>query len=188
MIEAMKKRRSVYVLGRKLHVPEKELIERIEEATRLTPDAFNSKSARVVIVLGEKQNQLWETIYDAFLGKVPREKIDMFKAAYGTVLFFYDCKVVEQLQASYPAYAPKFEGYSMQALGMLEYNVWTLLAEWDLGASLQHYNPVIDEAVHKLFELPENWILNAQMPFGSIEAAPGEKPGEDISERVFVLR
>ena len=39
-------------------------------------DAFNMKSARVVVSLGEKQNELWDKIFDAFGGIVqePREK------------------------------------------------------------------------------------------------------------------
>lgn len=51
---------------------------------------------------------------------------------------------------------------------------------------MQHYNPVIDDAVKKLFDLPGDWVLVAQMPFGGIVAEPGEKEKEDISKRVVV--
>ena len=33
----------------------------------------------------------------------------------------------------------------MTAAGMLQLAVWTALAEKGLGASLQHYNPLIDD-------------------------------------------
>ena len=46
------------------------------------------KSSRVVVALGEKQDMLWTTVYDAFGGKVAREKIDSFRAGAGTVLYF----------------------------------------------------------------------------------------------------
>ena len=49
-------------------------MDKIKKATEYTPDAFNMKSARVVVSLGEKQNELWDKIFDAFGGKVPREK------------------------------------------------------------------------------------------------------------------
>ena len=35
----------------------------INEVTELVPDAFNMKSARVVVALGEKQDELWDGIY-----------------------------------------------------------------------------------------------------------------------------
>ena len=55
-------------------------------------------------------------------------------------------------------------------------------------ANIQHYNPVIDDAVRGLFDLPENYILVAQMPFGGIVEEPPAKPTEDISRRVRVVR
>ena len=35
------------------------------------------------------------------------------------------------------------------------------------GASLQHYNPLIDEAVAKQWHINPNWKLIAEMPFGT---------------------
>mgnify|MGYP001852288703 CR=1 FL=1 len=52
--------------------------------------------------------------------------------------------------------------------------------------SLQHYNPLIDEAIHQAFDLPETWKLRAEMPFGSIETPAGEKDYLD-DEAVFKL-
>jgi len=40
---------------------------------------------------------------------------------------------------------------------------------------LQHYNPLIDEAVAKEWNLPESWKLRGQLVFGSIEAPAGKK-------------
>ncbi len=50
---------------------------------------------------------------------------------------------------------------------------------------LQHYNPVIDDAVREMFHLPDSYKLVAQMPFGGIAELPGPKDPEDISKRVF---
>lgn len=88
MIEALKARRSVYGIGKALPVEETEVVRVVEEATRLVPDAFDMKSQRVVLAMGEKHDRLWDAIYEAFGGKVAREKIDGFKAGYGTVLYF----------------------------------------------------------------------------------------------------
>ena len=55
-------------------------------------------------------------------------------------------------------------------------------------ASLQHYNPVIDETVSRLFSLPAGWKLIAQMPFSGIVSEPQAKEKEDISKRVLIFR
>lgn len=57
-----------------------------------------------------------------------------------------------------------------------------------IAGNLQHYNPVIDEAVRELFDLPESYVLVAQMPFGGIVAEPEAKEKEDISKRVKIAR
>jgi predicted oxidoreductase (fatty acid repression mutant protein) len=42
--------------------------------------------------------------------------------------------------------------------------------------------------VREMFELPENYVLNAQMPFGGIGSHPDEKAKEDISNRVKIVK
>ena len=71
---------------------------------------------------------------------------------------------------------------------MLQFAVWTLLEEAGLGASLQHYNPLIDEAVKRVWQIPDSWQLLAQMPFGAPAGAPGEKAFEPLERRVKVYR
>ena len=181
---ALRKRRSYYNLNKELPVSEDEVKSLLKEITELVPDAFNMKSARIAVALGIKQDELWDRIYDAFGGKVAREKIDSFKAAAGTVLYFYDENVVEAMQEQFPGYAENFPIWANQANGMLQINVWTALREIGIGANIQHYNPVIDDAVREMFDLPENWKLIAEMPFGGIVSEPDPKDKEDIDNRV----
>lgn len=70
---------------------------------------------------------------------------------------------------------------------MLQFAIWTQLEAEGLGVNLQHYNPVIDEAVKKEFNIPDEWRLIAQMPFGDPTAVLAEKEFMDIEERVLVL-
>lgn len=186
--EALFNRRSVYALKKELPVSENEVIKAIEETAALVPDAFDCKSQRVVVVLGENQYKLWDAIYDAFEGKIARDKIDSFKSAAGTVLYFTDEDVTKNLTESYPAYAPNFPIWNGQANGMLQISIWAVLAELGIGSNLQHYNPVIDDTIKKMFNIPENYKLVAQMPFGGIITAPTPKASEDISKRVTVIR
>lgn len=54
---------------------------------------------------------------------------------------------------------------------------------------MQHYNPLIDEAVSAEFGLPPSWVLQAQMPFGTVAqaAAPVDKQPVDSRVKVFGL-
>lgn len=186
--ESLKKRRSYYHINRELPVSEDEVVRMVQKLTELVPDAFNMKSARVVVALDQKQDQLWDAIYDVFGGKVAREKIDSFKTGAGTILYFYDDAVVKEMQEQYEPYADKFPVWALQANGMLQLSVWTGLREWNIGASLQHYNPVIDDMVREMFGLPGSYVLLAQMPFGGIMEEPEPKEKEEISKRVKIFK
>lgn len=115
--------------------------------------------------------------------KIHSDRHTIFRAESGTILYFYDNDVVKALQKKFPDYAENFPVWENQANG-----IWTVLRERDIGANLQHYNPVIDAKVKKLLDLPESWILLAQMPFGGIAAQPDPKEKEDVSLRVKSVR
>ena len=187
LIDNLKQRRTYYNLNKTLPVSNDEVKKVIEEITELVPDAFNMKSARVLVVMDKKQDELWDRIFDTFEGKVPREKIDGFKAAAGTILYFYDEEVVGALQKKFPTYADNFPVWANQANGMLQINIWTGLIELGIGANLQHYNPVIDSLVQEMFEIPKSWKLIAQMPFGGIVTEPNPKEKENIADRVMFV-
>ena len=186
--ESLKQCRSYYHINKILPVSEETIIEQIKEITELVPDAYNMKSSIIVVALNEQHDQLWDMIYEAFNGKISREKIDSFKAGAGTILYFYDQQVIEAMQQQFPLYADNFPVWANQASGMLQLSLWSGLRELGIGASLQHYNPIIDEQVHELFALPKQYKLIAQMPFGGIGTEAIAKPKEDINQRVLIRR
>ena len=193
-LQAVIKRRSIYNLGNSLPMDNKVLARLLEEAVKNAPSAFNSQSARIVLLLGKNHQRLWEItktelqkIVPAEKFKPTAEKIASFAQAYGTVLYFEDEDTVRELQNSFPAYKDNFPLWSLQSSGMLQYIIWTLFAEHGIGASLQHYNPLIDEAVKTEWQLPAQWKLIAQMPFGNIEAPAGEKSFLPLSERIKIF-
>jgi predicted oxidoreductase (fatty acid repression mutant protein) len=69
---------------------------------------------------------------------------------------------------------------------MNQYAVWTALEAEGLGANLQHYNPLIDKRVAETWNVPADWELSAQMPFGTPAAAPAEKTFKPVEERFKV--
>lgn len=187
-VDSLKKRRSYYQINKDIKVDEKQIVSMIREIVLNTPDAFNMQSARIIVLLNEKHNALWDRVYDAFGGMVAREKTDSFKSGYGTILFFIDEATVKSYQEENPLYANNFPVWANQANGMVQSNLWVGLREIGLGASLQHYNPVIDEAVKNLTGADANWKLVAQMPFGAIESEPEPVEKMDVAQRVRVLR
>ena len=186
--DALRIRRSIYQIGEDAPIDDDAIVKIVTDATELVPDAFNMRSQRVIVALGDENKKLWDAAYDAFGGKVARERIDGFAAGRGTVLYYIDDAVVSALQEKYALYADNFPIWAQQANGMLQIAVWAGLAEAGVGANIQHYNPVIDAAVAELFDVPQAWRLVAQMPFGGIAAPAGEKDAEDISLRVVVKR
>jgi predicted oxidoreductase (fatty acid repression mutant protein) len=192
---AVKERRSYYGIGDEKVVLEERISEVVKDAVKYTPSAFNSQGARVVLLFGENHNQLWGITKEILRDIVPeeqfgdtKEKMNSFRSGYGTVLFFIDDNVVESLQKKYTSYKDNFPVWAQHSNGMLQYVVWTSLEAEGLGASLQHYNPLIDDEVKAKWDIPDNWELIAQMPFGSRRDEPGEKEFEPIEERVKVIK
>lgn len=188
-------RRSIYHLGKESALEQNQLIDLIKNSIREAPSAFHSQSSRAVILLGEEHDRLWEIALYTLKKILPEEafaqteaKINhSFKAGLGTVLFYEDQTVVQDLQTRFALYADNFPIWSEQASGMAQYAVWLALSEAGLGASLQHYNPLIDEAVAENWRINANWRLRGQMPFGSIETAPEAKEHLSDKERFRVF-
>lgn len=182
------KRKSYYNIGKNIPISDEELIELVKEVTLKVPDAVNMQSQRVILALGEKQDQLWDKVYDVFEGQVAREKIDGFKAGHGTILYYIDTDTVEKTKEAFPLYAHNFNNWAQNSNGMLQYALWSELRAKEIGASLQHYNPIIDEAVAEMFNVPKSWKLIGQMPFGEILEEPEAKEAMDINERVKIYK
>lgn len=194
LLDFMQKRRTVRSLGRKVSQKREELIDLIKAAVRCCPSALNSQSVRVVILTDHAHYRFWQMVKDSQQQHVPQQilesalmKIDLCNEAYGTVLFFEDQDVVKALQKQKPLQAEDFIQWSEQTSGMAQFAVWTALSSIGLGAALQHFNPIIDEATLSMFELPQQWELKAQLVFGSIQKSANEKLSaqDDVLFRSF---
>ncbi|MDP4268603.1 MAG: nitroreductase family protein [Bacteroidota bacterium] len=190
---AVADRRTFYGIGKEVKVSDEKIEEVVSHAVKHTPSAFNSQSARVVLLLKSEHDKLWDITMQTLRKIVPsekfaptEEKINSFKSGYGTVLFFEDNSVVEAFQNKFPLYAHNFPVWSLQSNGMLQFVIWASLETEGLGASLQHYNELIEEEVKKVWSIPSNWKILAQMPFGAPTYQPGEKQFNPLSERLIV--
>ncbi|MGP5175630.1 nitroreductase family protein [Psychrobacter immobilis] len=189
------KRRSIYALSNQLPVSNDEIVNLVEHAVLHTPSAFNSQSTRIVVLFGEDHKKLWDITEETLKVIVgddekfqgTKDKIAGFRAGAGTVLFFEDKGVVRNMQEAAPLYADKFPIWAHQTSAMHQYIIWTALASIDVGANLQHYNPVIDQRVADAWDIAEDWELNAQMVFGAIEQPAGDKAFQPLDKRMKVF-
>lgn len=194
--EALKNRRSYYTITNESPVSDEQIKEILEYALLHVPSAFNSQTTRVVLLLGDQHKKLWEITKETLRKIVPAQnfgatesKIDgAFASGYGTILFYEDEEVVEGMQKSFPTYSDNFPIWSLQTAGMHQLAIWTMLEEVGFGASLQHYNPLIDAEVAETWGINPKWKLMAEMPFGKTTAPAGEKEFQPLDKRLFVFR
>jgi predicted oxidoreductase (fatty acid repression mutant protein) len=192
---AVSGRRSVYGINKEEVVSDERIKEVIEYAVNHTPSAFNSQSARVVLLLEKEHDKLWDITKEALRKIVPvdqfsatEDKINSFRSGYGSVLFFEDNSIIESLQEQFVTYKDNFPVWSQQSSGMHQYVIWTALEIEGFGASLQHYNELIEADVKKEWSIPNNWKLIAQMPFGKTTVEPDEKQFQPLEQRIRVFK
>ena len=186
LIEAMKKRRSTRKLIKKENF-DKKIIEEILKQAMYVPSAFNMQSYRILALFDDASNRLWDIVENKLLEKIGQEKFDKtnqkskiqgFRGGNGTLLFFEDMAVVEEKGNIAKSYKDTFPSWSDQGSGIIQYAVWLLLTGEGLSASLQHYHKLIEEEVKRVWNIPDNWKLISQMPYGL--------NNEEIKEREFI--
>lgn len=189
-LDTITQRRSIYAIGKNVKLDDATIETLIKDTVKQSPSAFNSQTSRVVILLGESHTQFWTIVLNTLEKIVPAQafegtkaKMNSFIAGHGTVLFYEDQDIVKNLQEQFALYADNFPVWSEHSTAIAQFAVWTALSEQGIGASLQHYNPIVDDQVAAQFAIPASWKLRAQLVFGSIEAAAGEKEYMDDAAR-----
>ncbi len=193
-IDTLKKRRSVYNLNNNLTIPEDTLIQNIEQILLESPTAFHMQSPYILILMNEEHEKLWSITTNVLKQIVPsdkfkstQDKMDMFSKAKGTILFFDNTDIIEQLKNDYPLYKDSFDTHAAHGMGILQANVWNYLAEENIGANLQHYNPLIDDEVKSEWDIPKSYQLTGQLVFGGIVEIdePKEKIPGSLRMNIF---
>jgi predicted oxidoreductase (fatty acid repression mutant protein) len=92
-IEGMKGRRSIYALTNESTISDGRIEDIISEVVKHTPSPFNSQTARLVVLLKEEHEKLWDLALEIATATVPpqvlenlyKPRITGFRAGYGTV-------------------------------------------------------------------------------------------------------
>lgn len=91
-LDLVKSRRSYYMLKKESTIDDKKIQDIITQAVLHVPSSFNSQSTRVILLVKEEHDKLWEITKTVLKGVTTEEqyvsteqKLNMFKGAYGTV-------------------------------------------------------------------------------------------------------
>ncbi len=193
-LELIRGRRSVYALNTNTAVSQKQIMNVIERCVYEAPSAFNSQSPRIVVLFKDSSKKFWNLTMDSLRKVIPpekfgptEEKINAFMQGVGTILFYEDDKITQDLQEKFPTYKALFPQWAEHNNAILQYMVWAALTELGLGANLQHYNPLVDEMAATSFDIPKNWRLIAQLNFGAVVRPADEKSHEPLKDRIKVF-
>lgn len=195
-LDLINKRRTIYAVGKNVEQSPEYLTELIQHAIKQSPSSFNSQSSRAVILFNDEHEKFWGFVKEKLKSYAKDEeaavktsaKIDSFAAGLGTVLFFEDMDVIKGLQEQFPSYADNFPVWAEHSTAIAQFATWTALHTDGLGASLQHYNPIVDEQVHAEWNIPASWKLRAQLVFGSVEGEAKDKGYMDDAVRFKVFK
>lgn len=98
LIELAQNRRTIYKLGKNSPVPDSQIEELVNAAIHHVPSSFNTQSTRLIVLLHQEHEKLWDLVIDTFgelvkTGAVPEEmwrshtlpKLQEMKNGVGTV-------------------------------------------------------------------------------------------------------
>lgn len=194
IVKAIRKRRSRYALKKEITLSREALKKLIEDIIVTMPSQSNSQTARLVILFGEAHDRFWDKTLEAIKNGMSKpenfpkseKKVKTgFKAGYATILFFEDQTILKALEEKRPKYAFNVQPWSLQSAGMLQFAIWSALADEGIGASLQHYQELIEDWTKAEWDIPADWKLLAQMPLGIAYDELPEKYIMPVEERVF---
>lgn len=94
LLEAVESRRTYYQLTNESTIADARIKELVAHTVKHVPSAFNSQTSRLVVVLKEKHEELWDAIMEVYKVQLPADKFEHakgrmvgFRKAYGTVSF-----------------------------------------------------------------------------------------------------
>jgi predicted oxidoreductase (fatty acid repression mutant protein) len=154
-------------------------LARIVAAARSVPAAYNRPPWHIVVV-HERSGGFWDVVEAAFRDRLGGDRLARyldrlagFRGGVGAVLVYEDRTAVEEMRQACGIDHDQARAYSEQGLGMVQLALWLAIVAEGLGASLQHWEALIEDRVAAFLGLPaDRFRLAATMPLGF----PAEEP------------
>lgn len=109
-LNPIESRISCYGLTNTSPIPDAKIKSIVEFTIKNTPSAFNVQSARAVILFKADHEKLWDIADKHLKAAMPEaayqalaSRVKMFRAAYGSVLWFEDQDALDALKGKNPA-------------------------------------------------------------------------------------
>ncbi|KAI8946033.1 nitroreductase [Xylaria longipes] len=193
LLEAIKNRRSLHTLSDDIDVSDSRIEEILRDAVLHAPSPFNCQAARVVLLVKDEHKKFWDMAFEVAKASMAppvfaaaiEPRIKLFRAAYGTILFYDDPDVLHDMAQKRPMLKDHLPQWIDHSNGMLQYAVWTMLIAEGLGCNLQHYNPMVNARASQEWNIPATWSLKAQMVFGTPAGPLIQKTSEPLEKRIF---
>jgi predicted oxidoreductase (fatty acid repression mutant protein) len=158
-----------------------EMRQRVLEAVRLTPAAYNLPPWQVVLV-HERREETWQQIEAAFRDHLDGERLERnldrlagFRSGVALALIYEDLRVGRALRQEKGASDDLATQFVQQALGMVQLSLWLALTAEGLSSSLQHWEAFLADRTEHLTGLPAaDFQLAAAMPIGYAAEEPRE--------------
>ena len=156
-----------------------EMRERLLEAVRRTPAAYNLPPWRVVLV-HERREAFWAEVELGFRETLHGDQRDRyldrlrgFAPGVAVALVFADTGVERELREERGAAAEVAQLFVQQALGMVQLSLWLAVTAEGMAASLQHWDHLVGPKLARFAGLPEaEFDLVATMPIGYADEEP----------------
>jgi len=176
LISLLERRRSIRRLqGGPFSPP---LRERLMEAVRLTPAAYNLPPWHVVL-LHERRAEFWQMVEGAVRERLDgdrreryHERIAGFRDGVAVAVFYEDTTVGAQIAQAWQISDSQADAFVQQGLGMAQLSLWLALTAEGLVTSLQHWDWLLEERLATFVDAPEQFRLAAVMPIGYAGEAP----------------
>lgn len=163
----------------------------ILDAGRWAPSSKNSQPWRMV-VLRERHAEFWDFVAESLREKLPQEsyeralkRIEGYRPGLFTIVFYEDTTIAANPGGSNPEV---WKSYAVQAMGMVQANVWNTIAAAGLAASNQHLQFPIEAELRAYLGVPETWKSYSIFPVGYAAETPGPKDRHPFNEVVHLER
>lgn len=189
-------RHSRYDLNASMPSPIEKVEEMLAGVLRTVPSAYNTQPVRMCLLTGKAHRRHWDLIKELLIDKIGEEryaegtadKIRSFHDAAGTILFFDDETVTEEMKEKFPTYADHFTHWAEQVQGSHQYAAWLGVTELGYGASLQHYIGLDDDRVRQDVGVPDSFRFIAELVFGGMNSTDTEdKEKEPLAKTLKVI-
>jgi predicted oxidoreductase (fatty acid repression mutant protein) len=152
--------------------------QRLMEAVRLTPAAYNLPPWRVIL-LHERRDAFWQLFEDAVDDRLDgdrreryHDRIEGFRDGVAVAVFYEDTTVSPQIARAWQISEKEADAFVQQGLGMAQLAFWLALTAEGLVTSLQHWDWLLEDRLDAFIGAPEHVRLAAVMPIGFPDETP----------------